>query len=73
MIQSVPKAVELGAEGVEPLDEIVKHLADDGVHGTAGALEPSEVGMGGWEGVLKHAWCPEIGSFDTSISCRGGG
>ena len=67
-IQTGPEAVELGSEGVESLDQIVKHLADDWIHGAAGTLEASEVGVGGWEGVLQQARWAEIDGFDTNVS-----
>ncbi|CAD6203352.1 unnamed protein product [Miscanthus lutarioriparius] len=62
------ETVELGAEGVKAVNQIVKHLADHGIHGAVGALKAGEVGMGGWED-LQHGRWPGV---DGSVGRRGG-
>jgi hypothetical protein len=66
-IQAGTKTVELRAESVEAVNQIVEHLVDDGIHGTMGALKAGEVGMGGWQ-VLQHVRWPGIDRSDTSVN-----
>jgi hypothetical protein len=70
-IQPVTQTVELVADGIKPLEQIIEHLADHRVHGAAGTLETGIVGVEDGGG-LQHARRPEIVGSDTTVDNHGG-
>lgn len=67
MVQAAAGELELTAELVELLDQLVQSLADNGILHSTNALQMGKVGVGGWD-ALQHTGWPEINGSGTSVS-----